>query len=61
MIFMESITINKQAVDDLIKIKDEFDSVVESIELMSNPEFMKSYNKAKEQIRKRDFDEWSKL
>ncbi len=58
---METITINKQAVDDLIRVKDEFDSIVESIELMSDPQFMKSYNKAKEQIKKRDFDEWDKL
>ncbi len=58
---METITINKQAVNDLIRVKDEFDSIVESIELMSNPQFMKSHNKAKEQIQKRDFDEWNKL
>ena len=58
---METITINKQAVDDLIRIKDEFDSIVESIELMSDPQFMKSYHKAKEQIQKRDFNEWNEL
>ena len=58
---METITINKQAVEDLIKVKDEFDSIVESIELMSDTQFMKSYHKAKEQIQKRDFDEWNKL
>ncbi len=58
---METITINKQAVDDLLKIKGEFDAVVESIELMSNPEFMNSYNKSKEQIKKRDFDDWGEL
>ncbi len=58
---METISINKRAVEDLIKVKDEFDSIVESIELISNPQFMKSYNKAKEQIKKRDFDDWDKL
>jgi len=58
---METITINRQAVEDLMKVKDEFDSIVESIELMSNPQFMKSYKKAKEQIKNRDFDDWSKL
>ena len=58
---METISINKQAVDDLLKVKDEFDSIVESIELMSNPQFMKAYTKAKEQIKKRDFDDWDKL
>lgn len=58
---MEMITINKQAVEDLMKVKNEFDSIIESIELMSNPQFMKSYEKAKEQIKKRDFDDWNKL
>ncbi len=58
---METITINKQAVEDLLKVKDDFDSIVESIELMSNPQFMKSYNKAREQIKKREFNEWGKL
>jgi len=58
---METITINKQAVEDLLKVKTEFDSIVESIELMSNPEFMKSYNESKKQIKKRDFDDWDKL
>ena len=61
MIVMETIAINKQAVDDLLRVKDEFDSIVESIELMSNPQFMKSYSMAKEQIKKRDFDDWGKL
>jgi len=58
---METVTLNKQSVEDLIKVKIEFDSIVESIELMSNLEFMKSYTKSKEQIQKRDFDEWDKL
>jgi len=58
---METVVVNKQVVEDLIKVKDEFDSIVESIELMSNPQFMKSYNRAKDQIKKRDFDEWDKL
>ncbi|GEM_PF-737126 len=58
---METISINKQAVKDLIKVKEEFNSIIESIELMSSSEFMNSYKKSKEQIKKRDFDEWDKL
>jgi len=58
---METITIEKKAVEDLIRIKAEFDSIIESIELMSDSEFIKSYTKAKEQIKKRDFYEWDKL
>ena len=58
---METITIKKQAIADLVKVKDEFNVIVESIELMSNEEFMKSYKKAKEQIKKREFDDWNAL
>ena len=53
--------VNKDAIVDLVKVKDEFDSIVESLELMANKEFMRSYKKAREQIKNRDFDDWSKL
>ena len=53
--------INKQAVVDLVKMKEEFDSIIESIELMSNKEFMESYNISKEQIKKREFEDWNAL
>lgn len=57
----ETITINKQAIRDLIRVKEEFDSIVESLELMSNKEFMDSYKKAKEQTKNRDFADWNEL
>ena len=57
----ETISVNKQALFDLIKIKDDFDSVIESLELMSDKNFMDSYNKSKEQIKKRDFADWNAL
>ena len=58
---MEQIMINKQAVVNLVKMKEEFDSIIESIELMSNKEFMKSYNKAKEQVKNKEFEDWDAL
>ena len=36
----ETLTIKKSALNDLIRIKDEFDSIVESIELAEDKEFM---------------------
>ena len=51
----ETITIKKQAIKDLVKVKSEFDSIVESLELMSEEDFMDSYRKSKEQIKKREF------
>ena len=57
----ETILINREAVKDLVKVKEEFDAIVESIELMSDKEFMNSYNKSKEQIKKREFADWNEL
>lgn len=57
----KTVQINQEALEDLLRIKDEFDTVVESIELMGNKNFMESYKKAKEEIRKRDFVDWNAL
>ena len=57
----ESISVNKEAIMDLIKVKEEFDAIVESLELMADKEFMDSYKKSKEQIKKRDFADWNEL
>jgi hypothetical protein len=58
---METVTIQKEALRDLVKVKDEFDAIVESLELMNDKEFMSSYAKAKEQIKKREFADWNAL
>ena len=57
----ETITVNRQAISDLLRVKEEFDSIVESMELMANEDFMDSYKKAKEQIKNRDFTDWNGL
>ncbi|HIH38027.1 hypothetical protein J4460_07825 [Candidatus Woesearchaeota archaeon] len=56
-----TITVRKEAIADLVRVKGEFDAIIESLELMSDSEFMESYAKAKDQIKKRDFDEWNAL
>ena len=56
-----TVAVNKEAITDLIRVKEKFDSIIESIELMTDKEFMESYNRAKEQIRKRDFVDWNDL
>ena len=58
---METVQINKKAIVDLVKLKDELDSVIESLELMSDPQFIESYKKAKNQIKNREFDDWNAL
>lgn len=57
----ETIAVNRKAILDLVRVKDEFDSIVESLELMADKDFMNSYNKAKEQTKKRDFADWNGL
>ncbi len=57
----KTINIRKDAIIDLIRVKDEFDSIVESLELMADSDFMDSYKKAKEQVKKKDFVDWNAL
>lgn len=55
----ETISVSKKAILDLVKVKEEFDSIVESLELMSDKVFMNSYKKSKEQIKNREFADWN--
>lgn len=57
----KKISLNKQALADLKRVKEEFDVIVESLELMDDVSFMESYKKAKEQVKKREFDDWNAL
>lgn len=57
----ETICIDEQAIKDLIQNKEEFDLIIESIELMNDKEFMKSLKKSDEQVKKRDFADWNAL
>ena len=58
---MEERCIDKSAIADLLRIKDEFYSVVESLELIGDKEFMNSYKKARIQVKKREFSDWNAL
>ena len=58
---METITIRKDTIQDLMRVKQEFDAILESIELMADKEFMKSYKQSKEQVKKQQFGKWDEL
>ena len=58
---METINISKEAIVDLAKLTNEINDRVESLELMSDKEFMESFRKSKEQIEKRKFANWNEL
>ena len=57
----QTINVSKEAILDLVRVKEEFDAIVESLELMSHKEFMNSYKKSKEQVKKREFADWNEL
>lgn len=58
---MEQITVNRECILDMAKLIEELRNKLESLELASDPEFMDSLNKSKEQIKKRDFGNWNEL
>ncbi len=58
---MESVNVDKKTITDLIRIKEEFDNIVESLELTSDSDFMESLKKSKEQIKNREFANWNEL
>ena len=47
----ETITIRKDAFDELIRKKEEFDVIVESIELMNNPDVQKAIKGSKKDLK----------
>ncbi len=57
----ECVKVTRDAISDLVRVKNEFDTIVESLELMSDSEFMESYKKAKQQIMNREFVDWNEL
>ncbi len=57
----DTIAVRREAIADLLRIKEDFDAVVESLELMSNEEFMRGYKRSREQVNRRDFGDWDAL
>lgn len=55
------VCINEKEIEDLIRLTEEINERVESLELMSDKKFMNSYKKSKKQIKKRDFVNWDEL
>ena len=58
---METITIDKKIFIDLVKISEELNDKLESLELANDPEFMESLKKSKEQIKNGDLVEFDNL
>jgi len=58
---MEKVSISKDALTDLLKLKEEFNLIIESLELMGDEEFMSSFKNSKEQIKNRKFADFNAL
>ena len=58
---MEDVCISKGEIADLARLTREINDRVESLELVGDKEFMASYKKSKDQVKKRDFADWNAL
>jgi len=52
-----TIPVDRDAIERLVQLKVELDSIVESLDLMSDKTFMRSYEKARRQVKNREFVE----
>ena len=50
--------IKREIIKDLVEIREKLDSIIETLEIMSDEELMESIKRAKEQPPKRDFEEF---
>ena len=46
---------------NVLRVREEFDRILDSIELMSDRKFMASYKKSREQVKQREFADWDEL
>jgi hypothetical protein len=58
---MEMINVDKKVIVDLVRLSEELNDKLESLELASDPELMNSLEKSKEEIKKREFSNWNEL
>jgi len=61
MNFMEQVTVDRKVIVDMARLLDEVQLSLESLELMSDPGFMAGHERAKEQIKNRDFGDWDDI
>jgi len=57
----KTVPVDRKAIVDLQRIKEDFALVVESIELQSDKAAMKSHKNARRQVTKREFGDWDAL
>ena len=56
-----TVVVSKKMIKDLLRAKEEYEARIESLELMADEEFMESYRKAKEEIKRRELGDWDEL
>lgn len=61
MNFMEQVTVDRKVIVDMARLLDEVQLNLESLELMSDPDFMAGHERVKEQIKNRDFGDWDDI
>jgi hypothetical protein len=58
---MEQIKVDRKVIMDLAKRLADINDRIESLILASDPKFMESLKKSKDQIKKREFANWDEL
>ena len=57
----KQVMINRKVILDLVRLMEEVQDKLESLELVSDPEFMESLRKSDEEVKNRDFVDFDDL
>lgn len=57
----ERIYMSRKVFEEIMEAKERLDSLMESVELMNDREFMESYRRAKKDIARGRFEDWEGL
>ena len=57
----DKVYMSRKAFEEIMEAKEHLDSLMESVELINDKEFMEGYKKAKEDIKEGRFEEWDKI
>lgn len=58
---MEQIIVDRKTIIDMAMLLEEVQDRLESLELMSDPEVIAGHERAREQIKNRDFGDWDDI
>ncbi|MEE8358910.1 MAG: hypothetical protein V3R82_05825 [Candidatus Hydrothermarchaeales archaeon] len=57
----DKVHMSRKAFEEIMEAKEHLDTLMESVELINDEEFMEGYRQAKEDIKEGRFEDWDKL